>query len=134
MTKIGYVTIGAKDSEASVKFYDAVFKALAMSANSTRAAGPAMARSARIRVSRACHTMLCKPQDGKEARAGNGIMISYKAPSPDAVKAAHAGGMANGGTDEGAPGFRPPEATSGFFGAYLRDPTGNKICIFTVEK
>ena len=28
MTKIGYVTIGAKDSDASVKFYDAVFQAL----------------------------------------------------------------------------------------------------------
>ena len=28
MTKIGYVTIGAKDNDASVKFYDAVFTAL----------------------------------------------------------------------------------------------------------
>jgi catechol 2,3-dioxygenase-like lactoylglutathione lyase family enzyme len=28
------------------------------------------------------------------------------------------------------PGFRPPEAQNGFFAAYLRDPTGNKLCIF----
>lgn len=60
-------------------------------------------------------------------------MISYLAPSAEAVKAAYAGAMANGGTDEGAPGFRPPEATSGFFAAYLRDPTGNKICVFNVS-
>ena len=46
------------------------------------------------------------------------------------MNAAYDGGMANGGSDEGKPGFRPPDATSGFFGAYLRDPTGNKICVF----
>jgi hypothetical protein len=45
------------------------------------------------------------------------------------VKAAHAAGLANGGTDEGAPGPRP-EDSKDFFGAYLRDPVGNKICIF----
>jgi hypothetical protein len=59
-------------------------------------------------------------------------MLAYKAPSPDAVKAAYAGAMANGGSDEGKPGFRPADATSGFFASYMRDPTGNKICVFTV--
>ena len=49
------------------------------------------------------------------------------------AQGAYNGGMANGGTDEGKPGFRPPEATSGFFGAYLRDPTGNKICVFNAS-
>lgn len=134
MTKIGYVTIGAKDSDASVKFYDAVFKALGDERKFYEGGWAGYGPVSEDKGFTACHTMLCKPQDGKEARAGNGIMISYKAPSPDAVKAAHAGGMANGGSDEGKPGFRPPEATSGFFGAYLRDPTGNKICIFTIEK
>jgi hypothetical protein len=37
-----------------------------------------------------------------------------------------------GGSDEGAPGFRPPEAEKGFYAAYLRDPTGNKLCVFCV--
>ena len=41
--------------------------------------------------------------------------------------------VANGGSDEGKPGFRPPEATSGFYATYLRDPTGNKICVFAVS-
>jgi hypothetical protein len=36
---------------------------------------------------------------------------------------------ANGGTDEGAPGPRPADSTT-FYGAYLRDPTGNKICVY----
>ena len=56
-------------------------------------------------------------------------MIAFAAPSQDAVRAAHAAGLAKGGSDEGAPGMRPPDGTS-FYGAYLRDPTGNKLCVF----
>lgn len=130
---IGYVTIGALDSKAAGKFYDAVFGALGserklvdggwIGYGEIGAAGEGFM---------ACHTAICPPHDGKPARAGNGIMIAYRANSPEAVKAAYEGGMKNGGTDEGGPGFRPPEAKSGFYGAYLRDPTGNKLCIFAV--
>ena len=133
MTKIGYVTIGAKDSDASVKFYDAVFQALGDERKFSEGGWAGFGVLCVVLCSLSCFFMLCKPHNGKEAVGGNGIMISYLAQSPDAVKAAHAGGMANGGTDEGAPGFRPAEATSGFYGAYLRDPTGNKICLFAVS-
>ena len=34
--------------------------------------------------------------------------------------------LANGATDEGAPGERMP----GFYGAYFRDLDGNKVCVF----
>jgi catechol 2,3-dioxygenase-like lactoylglutathione lyase family enzyme len=130
MTKIGYVTIGAKDSDASVKFYDAVFKALGDERKFFEGGWAGYGPPSEDKGFASCHTMLCKPQNGQEARGGNGIMISYKAPNQDAVTAAYNGGLANGGSDEGKPGFRPPDATSGFFGAYLRDPTGNKICVF----
>jgi predicted lactoylglutathione lyase len=72
---------------------------------------------------------ICKPFDGQAARGGNGIMIAFVAPSKEAVQAAHAAGLANGGSDEGAPGMRPPEGNS-FYGAYMRDPAGNKLCLF----
>jgi len=36
--------------------------------------------------------------------------------------------MQSGGTDEGAPGNRP-EYSEGYYGAYLRDPDGNKVHI-----
>ena len=42
----------------------------------------------------------------------------------------HAAALAHGGTDEGAPGPRPADSTN-FYGAYVRDATGNKIAIFT---
>ena len=47
------------------------------------------------------------------------------------MKAAYEAALAQDGTDEGAPGFRPPEATSGFYGAYMRDAAGNKLCVYT---
>jgi catechol 2,3-dioxygenase-like lactoylglutathione lyase family enzyme len=129
---IGYVTIGARDSEASGKFYDAVFGALGDERKFADGGWIGYGAKGPDKGFTGCHTMICKPHDGKEARAGNGMMLAYRASSPAQVKAAYDAGMANGGSDEGKPGFRPPEATSGFYGAYLRDPTGNKLCLFTV--
>lgn len=131
---IGYVTIGALDSEASGKFYDAVFAALGSERKLADGGWIGYGEVAAPGEGfMACHSAICcPPHDGEAARAGNGIMIAYRAKSLEAVKAAHEGGLKNGGTDEGAPGFRPADAKNGFYGAYLRDPTGNKLCVFTV--
>ena len=42
-----------------------------------------------------------------------------------AVDACHAAGLAQGGTDEGAPGLR--DYGPDFYACYLRDPDGNKL-------
>ena len=55
-------------------------------------------------------------------------MIAFLAGSPEAVDHAYAAGMARGGRDEGAPGPRERYGR-GYYGAYLRDPDGNKIHI-----
>ena len=47
----------------------------------------------------------------------------------DAVDAWYAAGIANGGTCEGPAGPRPT-APGNSYGAYLRDPDGNKLCAF----
>jgi predicted lactoylglutathione lyase len=65
----------------------------------------------------------------RPARAGNGIMIAFKANTKSEVDGAYKAGLATGGKDEGAPGPRPEDSTT-FYGAYFRDPTGNKICVF----
>src|SRR5581483_3341183 len=114
MASIGYVTIGALDSEASGKFYDAVFAALGSERKLADGGWIGYGdKQAEGEGFLACHTAVCPPFDGKPARAGNGIMVAYHAKTPDEVKAAHAAGLAHGGSDEGKPGFRPPEATSG---------------------
>ena len=120
---IGYVTIGSTNVEASLPFYDAVLGATgyerAFFSGGWAGYGPAGGDQ---------DVFICPPFEG-EARSGNGVMIAFLAPSTEAVAAAHTAGLANGGTDEGAPGPRPADSTS-FYGAYLRDPTGNKICVF----
>jgi catechol 2,3-dioxygenase-like lactoylglutathione lyase family enzyme len=122
---IGYVTIGALDSEKSGTFYDAVLGAVgykrAFSDGGWIGYGP--------RGSDEQNVFVCPPFDGKPARAGNGIMVAFAAKTQDEVKAAYAAGLSTGGSDEGAPGFRPPDKQT-WYGAYLRDPTGNKICVF----
>jgi catechol 2,3-dioxygenase-like lactoylglutathione lyase family enzyme len=128
---ISYVTIGALDSEASGRFYDAVFEALGSERKLEGGGWIGYGNIGPGKTFADCHTAICPPFDGQPARAGNGIMVAYSAPNLEAVAAAHAAGLAHGGTDEGAPGFRPPEETKGFYGAYLRDPTGNKLGIFT---
>jgi catechol 2,3-dioxygenase-like lactoylglutathione lyase family enzyme len=44
------------------------------------------------------------------------------------VDRTHAIALANGGVCEGLPGFRP-EYHPHYYGAYFRDPDGNKICV-----
>jgi predicted enzyme related to lactoylglutathione lyase len=122
---IGYVTIGALDIEASGKFYDAVFASIGSERKSGDGdwifygpkGGDGMIG-------------LCKPYDKKPASFGNGSMLAFKAATKDEVTAAHEAALANGGSDEGAPGYRPADATSGFFAAYMRDPVGNKFCVY----
>lgn len=69
---------------------------------------------------------ICRPFDDQPATAGNGFHLAWVADSEDAVRAFHAAALANGGTDEGAPGLRP-HYDADYFGAYVRDPDGTKI-------
>jgi catechol 2,3-dioxygenase-like lactoylglutathione lyase family enzyme len=58
-------------------------------------------------------------------------MPGFGVPSEAAVQAAHVAAMANGGSDEGAPGPRPDYGPD-FYGAYVRDPDGNKMSFIVV--
>ena len=70
--------------------------------------------------------VIAAPHDGRPATPGNGQMVALLAQSRVQVDAAHAAGLAAGGTDDGAPGLRP-QYHADFYGAYLRDPDGTKI-------
>ena len=122
---IGYITLGALDVDGALPFYDAVLGAVGY------ARGPVDGGWAFYGRDGAPGIGICKPFDGQAARGGNGIMIAFKADSQEQVTAAYQAALANGGVDEGAPGYRPAEATSGFYGAYFRDGAGNKLCVYT---
>jgi catechol 2,3-dioxygenase-like lactoylglutathione lyase family enzyme len=66
------------------------------------------------------------PHNQQGASAGNGIHIALNARSRAAVHAFHEAALAAGGTDDGEPGPRP-QYTPEYYGAFVRDPDGNKI-------
>jgi catechol 2,3-dioxygenase-like lactoylglutathione lyase family enzyme len=68
------------------------------------------------------------PYNGASAAPGNGQMIALLAPTRQLVDACHAAAIAGGGTCEGRPGPRP-QYHSNYYGAYFRDPDGNKLCV-----
>lgn len=64
------------------------------------------------------------PYDGQPATQGNGTMLALAAPNRAAVRAFYDAALANGGTEEGAPGLRYSE---NFYACYVRDLDGNKL-------
>lgn len=69
-----------------------------------------------------------KPFDGQPALAGNGQMIALLAADRASVDRAHAAALAHGAACEGPPGLRPGYHPH-YYGAYFRDPDGNKLCV-----
>lgn len=72
--------------------------------------------------------VIALPFDGRAAQPGNGQMTALLAPDRVAVDRAHASALAHGGTCEGPPGLRPHYHPD-YYGAYFRDPDGNKLCV-----
>lgn len=121
-----HVTVGVQDLDRAARFYDAVLGPIGLQRRAVVPdGGPAAACWVRPGETLG-RFYVYHPVDGQPARPGNGSMVAFAAPSPVAVDAAHAAGLAAGGTCEGAPGPRPHYG-AGYYGAYLRDPDGNKI-------
>jgi predicted lactoylglutathione lyase len=59
-------------------------------------------------------------------------MVALLADSRAKVDEMHAKALALGGTCEGEPGLRSEEGPQAFYGAYFRDPEGNKLCAYKV--
>jgi catechol 2,3-dioxygenase-like lactoylglutathione lyase family enzyme len=118
---VDYVMIGSDDLAASRTFYDAVF---ACFGGVLEADFPGITFGYRFR--NATRAWIARPYDRAAFQPGNGSMPGFGCATRAEVDAAHAAALANGGSDEGPPGPRPlygPE----FYGAYVRDPAGNKM-------
>lgn len=121
---IGYVTIGTRDMDRAVAFYDALLAELGakqlmgMDRIKFYGTGPAAPMLA-----------VCTPYDQQEQQPGNGNMVAIPAGSPENVDKLYAKARELGATDEGEPGERMPV----FYGAYVRDLDGNKLCFFDMK-
>ena len=114
--------VGANDLDAAKKFYDATFQAIGGKP------GIVDDKGRLIYMHNGGLFLVTAPIDGQPATAGNGCTIGFAMEGPEQAKAWHDAGVAAGGTSiEDPPGVR-----EGGFGslylAYLRDPSGNKLC------
>ncbi len=117
-----HVCVGTNDLARSRKFYDAALAPLGI-----KNAGP-MGDTGFLYGAEGPEFLITKPRDGKPASFANGGTIGFSAASRASVRAFHAAALASGGTDEGAPG--PRSFTPTAYGAYVRDPDGNKLCAY----
>jgi catechol 2,3-dioxygenase-like lactoylglutathione lyase family enzyme len=118
-----HVMLGADDIEASKAFYDATLGALGAAPGVVDEWGRVIYAHDGGRL------LLTTPIDGKGATHGNGSTLGFAAGSTDAADAWHAAGLAHGGTAcEAPPGVREVTGGRRLYLAYLRDPSGNKLC------
>ena len=117
-----HIMVGANDVQESKVFYDAVLGAMGY--------GPGVIdeNGRCFYFTKSGIFAISKPIDGEPACHGNGSTIGFSADNTEEADAWHAAGLANGGTScENRPGVR--EGSIGkLYLAYLRDPSGNKIC------
>lgn len=126
---IGYVTVGANDIAQAKQFYASFLPELGYGLVES-SEGLSYSLPAQPTDSHEPADFYVKPPfDGQLASAGNGAMTAFSVPTQALVRSLHAAALLAGGQNEGAPGFRAAYS-AGFYVAYLRDPTGNKIALY----
>lgn len=116
---IGYVTIGVNDMEKAKAFYLDLLEDLGAKISMD------MGRIA-LFATDAGGTMfaICTPFNEQPAEPGNGNMIAFNPGSKELVDKLYHKAIKLGASCDGAPGQRMPDV---FYGAYVRDPSGNKL-------
>ena len=120
-----HVMIGANDIDAAKQFYDATF--------ATFGVKPAIVDpyGRLVYQDKGQIFIVTKLIDGNPACGANGGTIGF-AMTPEQADAWWQAGKDNGGTAiENPPG---PREGSPFYLAYLRDPSGNKLCALHAQR
>ncbi|MEM6582539.1 MAG: VOC family protein [Pseudomonadota bacterium] len=119
---LGYVTIGVNDMEKAKQFYGDLLAPLGASVVldagrivffGTDMGSPMLA--------------VCTPYNEEAPAPGNGNMVAIGPGSKEKVDEMYNKAIALGASSEGEPGQRIEDM---FYGAYFRDPDGNKVCFF----
>ncbi|WEF24867.1 VOC family protein [Paracoccus sp. S3-43] len=127
-----HIILGARDLDRQTAFYDAVLPHLGLVRQPAEPDG-GPAGNCWTQPGRDWPQFWVQlPWDGRPATCGNGTQVSFRAETRKAVDAAWTAALAAGGQDEGAPGLRPHYAPD-YYGAYCRDPEGNKLCILHMD-
>ncbi|WP_137885151.1 VOC family protein [Pseudomonas sp. 2FE] len=121
-----HIFVGVTDFDRALSFYSALMPCLGIEArfcdHNRSWAGWQSAEETRPLF------LIGKPYDEQPHDRGNGQMVAFLASNRAIVDSAHKIALAHGGASEGPPGLRP-EYHANYYGAYFRDPDGNKLCV-----
>jgi catechol 2,3-dioxygenase-like lactoylglutathione lyase family enzyme len=119
---IGYTTIGVSDMERAKKFYTDLFadQGAKVVIDSGRIAFIGTKRGEPMLA-------ICEPYDKGAPTPGNGVMIAFPVAEKPQADALYARALELGATCDGPPGQRIADR---FYGAYVHDPDGNKLCFY----
>ena len=115
---IDHVSLPVRDLEAARGFYAATLAPLGYTLLVTR--------PATIGFGKAYPEVWLNLRTAHITADDSGHHVALRARSEEAVRAFHAAALAAGGTCDGPPGPRRAEMTP-YFGAFIRDPDGNKL-------
>lgn len=122
MNGIAYTMVGTTNLARSLAFYDPLFETMGLDQcwrdDSSASWG-------KLEDEKFPRFFAGYPYDGGEASQGNGTMTAFLC-TPEVIDQLYELALKNGGVSEGAPGRRP-QYGDGFYGAYVRDPDGNKL-------
>ena len=120
---IGYTTIGTGDMDKACAFYDDLLGLIG---------GSQLMGMDRIKfygTGEGAMLAICIPYDEQTPACGNGNMVAINAGDRATVDKLYAKARELGASDEGEPGERMPI----FYGAYVRDLDGNKLCFYEMK-
>jgi len=121
---LGYTTIGVNDMDRAVAFYDALLAEIG---------AKQLFGMDRIKFygtgTDSAMLAICIPYNEEPQSPGNGTMVAIPGGSREGVDKLYRKAIELGATDEGPPGERLPI----FYGAYVRDLDGNKLCFMDMK-
>lgn len=120
-----HIFVGVTDFDRALRFYTPLMQALGQQQRFIDRSHP-WAGWQTEGVARPLF-LIGKPFEN-EHLVGNGQMTAFLASSRAQVDTVYQTALAHGGTSEGAPGLRP-EYHANYYGAYVRDTEGNKLCV-----
>ena len=116
---LGYVTLGVRDMAKAKDFYTKLTgQQVVFDGGRIAFIGESMGKPM---------IAVCVPYDEGDPTPGNGTMVALRGGSQKGCDEMYARAIEMGATCDGQPGSRIPGQ---FYGAYVRDPDGNKLCFY----
>ena len=126
MTHVHHLSLGVRNLQRSLRFYDAALGPLGWERVWTDERPGEPGQGAGYGRPGEPEVLALKERLFEEVRLGSGFHLALAAPSRAAVHQFHERALAAGGADAGPPGVRPAYGPH-YYAAFVLDPDGHRI-------